>query len=117
MNFILIMWLFSAALAVHIGEEFFGLAKWYQRNFKELPPSSSVSIPVFLCHISQNWRGRPLTSRQVVINLINHNRTKPGLRIPAKLDKHHDKTKIKVTDEEFKAISLERDRAYPTVGG
>jgi Rhodopirellula transposase DDE domain len=44
-----------------------------------------------------------------VINLINHTRTKQGLSIPAKLDKHHDKTKIKVTDEEFKAISLERD--------
>ncbi|WP_026732913.1 HXXEE domain-containing protein [Fischerella sp. PCC 9605] len=48
MNFILTMWLFPVALAVHIGEEFFGLAKWYQKNFKEVPPSSSVSIPVFL---------------------------------------------------------------------
>jgi hypothetical protein len=48
MNFILIMWLFPVALALHIGEEFFGLAKWYQKNFKEVPPSMNVSIPVFL---------------------------------------------------------------------
>jgi hypothetical protein len=61
------------------------------------------------CHISQNWRSRPLTSRQVVINLINHTQTKQGLRIRAKLDKHHYKTKIKVTNEEFKAISIEHD--------
>jgi hypothetical protein len=42
------MWLFPVALIVHIGEEFFGLAKWYQKNFKEVPASSSISIPTFL---------------------------------------------------------------------
>lgn len=61
------------------------------------------------CHISQNWRGRPLTSRQVVIQLINHTKTNQELRIQAQLDKHRYKTKIKVNDEEFNAISIERD--------
>jgi Rhodopirellula transposase DDE domain len=76
------------------------------------PPGTSKWNKIehqMFCHISQNWRGRPLTSRQVVINLINHTQTKQGLRIRAKLDKHHYKTKIKVTDEEFKAITIERD--------
>ncbi|MBI4783297.1 MAG: ISAzo13 family transposase [Oscillatoriophycideae cyanobacterium NC_groundwater_1537_Pr4_S-0.65um_50_18] len=76
------------------------------------PPGTSKwnkSEHQMFCHISQNWRGRPLTSRQVVINLINHTQTKQGLHIQAKLDKHHYKTKIKVTDDEFEAISLERD--------
>jgi hypothetical protein len=76
------------------------------------PPGTSKWNKIehqMFCHISQNWRGRPLTSRQVVINLINHTQTKQGLHIQAKLDKHHYKTKIKVTDEEFEAISLERD--------
>lgn len=48
MNFILAIWLFPLALGVHIAEELLGLAKWYQKNFKEVPPSSSISIPVFL---------------------------------------------------------------------
>jgi Protein of unknown function with HXXEE motif len=48
MNFILIMWIFPVSLAIHIGEEFFGLARWYRKNFKEVPPSASVSIPTFL---------------------------------------------------------------------
>ena len=76
------------------------------------PPGTSKWNKIehqMFCHISQNWRGRPLTSRQVVINLINHTQTQQGLHIQAKLDKHHYKTKIKVTDEEFEAISLERD--------
>lgn len=76
------------------------------------PPGTSKWNKIehqMFCHISQNWRGRPLTSRQVVINLIRHTQTKQGLRIQAKLDKHHYKTKIKVPDEEFNAIFIERD--------
>lgn len=76
------------------------------------PPGTSKWNKIehqMFCHISQNWRGRPLTSRQVVINLINHTQTKQGLHIQAKLDKHHYKTKIKVPDAEFEAISLERN--------
>jgi len=76
------------------------------------PPGTSKWNKIehrMFCHISQNWRGRPLTSRQVVIKLINHTQTKQGLQIQAKLDKHHYKTKIKVNDEEFNAISIERD--------
>jgi hypothetical protein len=76
------------------------------------PPGTSKWNEIehqMFCHISQNWRGRPLTSRQVVINPIDHTQTKQGLRIRAKLDKHHYKTRIKVTHEEFKAITIERD--------
>jgi transposase len=76
------------------------------------PPGTSKWNKIehrMFCHISQNWRGRPLTSRQVVIQLINHTQTRQGLRIQAKLDKHHYKTKIKVKDEDFNAISIERD--------
>jgi hypothetical protein len=76
------------------------------------PPGTSKWNKIehqMFCHISQNWRSRPLTSRQVVINLINHTQTKQGLRIRAKLDKHHYKTQIKVNNEEFKAISIEHD--------
>jgi DNA-binding phage protein len=76
------------------------------------PPGTSKWNKIehqMFCHISQNWRGRPLTSRQVVINLIKHTQTKQGLRIQAQLDKHHYETKIKVPDAVFNEISIERD--------
>jgi hypothetical protein len=38
------------------------------------------------CHITANWRGRPLVSRQVVVNLIGSTTTQEGLRINAALD-------------------------------
>ena len=64
------------------------------------------------CHISQNWRGRPLASRSIIIKLINHTKTKQGLAIKAKLDKHQYKTGIKVSDEEFNTIALEQDKFH-----
>lgn len=57
--------------------------------------------------ISQNWRGQPLTSRQVVVNLIGHTTTTTGLKIRAKLDEALYPKGIKVTDEEFNAIAIE----------
>ena len=38
------------------------------------------------CHITQNWRGKPLRSRAVIVNLIGGTTTKEGLRIEAELD-------------------------------
>jgi len=60
-------------------------------------------------HISQNWRGRPLVSREVVVNLINNTRTKKGLEITAKLDINSYKTGVKVSDEELQQIAIEKD--------
>lgn len=60
-------------------------------------------------HITQNWRGRPLTSLQVVINLIRNTRTKEGLEVQARLDQNLYPTGIKVTDKELDAIAIERD--------
>ena len=59
--------------------------------------------------ISQNWRGRPLITREVVVNLISNTRTKKGFDITAKLDINSYKTGIKVSDEAFQKISIERD--------
>jgi transposase len=76
------------------------------------PPGTSKWNKIehsMFCHISQNWRGRPLTSRQVIIKLITHTTTKTGLRIRAKLDKHHYKTGIEVSDKELNSIAIERD--------
>ncbi len=59
--------------------------------------------------ITQNWRGRPLTSLQVIINLIRNTRTSTGLKVQASLDRNLYPTGIKVTESEFKTIAIERN--------
>ena len=64
------------------------------------------------CHITQNWRGRPLLSREVVVNLIGNTTTAAGLRIQAQLDDHHDAAGIKVTDQALAELAIERDEFH-----
>jgi hypothetical protein len=56
--------------------------------------------------ITQNWRGRPLISHEVIINLIANTVTKTGLKIKAALDTGNYKTGQKVTDEELEKVNL-----------
>jgi Rhodopirellula transposase DDE domain len=64
------------------------------------------------CHITENWRGRPLLSRAVVVNLIGSTRTKTGLLVRAELDTNRYEQGIKVTDDEMQSVRLERDRFH-----
>jgi Rhodopirellula transposase DDE domain len=76
------------------------------------PPGTSKWNKIehrMFCHITQNWRGRPLRSRAIVVNLIGHTTTKAGLRIEAELDAGAYRKGIKVSDEEMAAINLEKD--------
>ena len=59
-------------------------------------------------HITRNWRGRPLVSHEVIINLIANTTTKTGLKIRAGLDSGSYPTGITVTDEELAALNLKR---------
>jgi transposase len=58
--------------------------------------------------ISMNWRGRPLISHEVIVNLIAATTTKTGLKVKAVLDKGCYQTKVKVTDEQMKTIRLKQ---------
>ncbi len=58
-------------------------------------------------HVSINWRGRPLTSHQVVVNLIGATKTKTGLKVRAELDQGYYPIGVKVSDEEMAALPLE----------
>lgn len=58
--------------------------------------------------ITQNWRGKPLVSREVVVNLIANTTTTTGLKVMAALDEGHYPTGIEITDEQFQSINLER---------
>ena len=60
------------------------------------------------CHITQNWRGRPLISLEVILNLIAATSTQQGLMIKAELDSGIYPTGIKVTDDELAAVNLIR---------
>ncbi len=76
------------------------------------PPGTSKWNKIehrLFCHITQNWRGRPLTSLQVVINLIRNTTTTQGLEVEARLDQNLYKTGIKVTDIELETIAIERN--------
>lgn len=60
-------------------------------------------------HITKNWRGRPLTSHEVIVNLISNTTTRAGLEINAALDSEKYPTGIKVSDQEMKNINLEKN--------
>ena len=62
--------------------------------------------------ITQNWRGRPLLSREAVVELIGSTTTRQGLTIRAELDDNEYPTGIKVSDEEMAALNIERDEFH-----
>ena len=60
------------------------------------------------CHITQTWRGRPLTDRLAVVELIAATTTKSGLRVESALDTRSYEKGIKVTDAQGERISFLR---------
>ena len=58
---------------------------------------------------SENWRGRPLVSREIIVNLIGNTKTRTGLTITAELDVNPYPTGIKVPDEELATVQLHKD--------
>ena len=64
------------------------------------------------CHITANWRGRPLVSREVVVNLIGGTTTTQGLHVKAVLDENRYAPGIKVSDEELATLAIERDEFH-----
>ena len=64
------------------------------------------------CHISENWRSRPLESRAVVVNLIANTRTEKGLTIEAEIDDAFYPTGIKIPDEDMAKLAISRDEFH-----
>ena len=62
----------------------------YRGREPEDPPGTSKWNKIehrLLCHITQNWRGKPLRTFETIVDLIGNTRTAAGLRVKAKLDK------------------------------
>jgi len=86
--------------------------------------SNEINIPITVCHfppgtskwnkiehrmfsaISMNWRGRPLISHEVIINLIAATTNKSGLEIKAELDTNSYIKGIKITDEQLAEVNI-----------
>jgi transposase len=74
-----------------------------------LPPGTSKWNKIehrLFAHISMNWRGRPLVSHEVIVELIGATTTRTGLTVQAGRDTGSYPTKIKVSDDELAAIHL-----------
>jgi hypothetical protein len=74
------------------------------------PPGTSKWNKIehqLFCHITQNWRGRPLVSRETVVELIGSTTTSKGLQVRAALDTHGYPTGIEVSAAELAAVRLE----------
>lgn len=79
------------------------------------PPGTSKWNKIehrMFCHITNNWRGRPLLTRQIVVQLIGSVTTEQGLRVRAELDENVYDAGVKVTDEELAAMAIERDEFH-----
>jgi transposase len=73
------------------------------------PPGTSKWNKIehrLFCHITQNWRGKPLISHEVIVNLIANTSTKAGLKVRAALDTNSYPTGQKVADTEMATLQL-----------
>ena len=73
------------------------------------PPGTSKWNKIehrMFCHITQNWRGRPLTDYAAIVQLIGNTRTTAGLKICSELDEHVYPLKETVTAEQLAHVQL-----------
>lgn len=77
-----------------------------------LPPATSKWNKVeqrLFSYISINWRGKPLTSLETIIELISHTTTQEGLTVTAVKDSNIYPTGLKVSDEFMAKLNIRRE--------
>jgi hypothetical protein len=80
------------------------------------PPGTSKWNKIehrLFCHITQTWRGKPLTSRLAVVELIAATTTTTGLRVRCELDTRSYPKGIKVTDAEMDTLNIKGNAFHP----
>lgn len=85
-------------------------------NVCHYPPGTSKWNPIehqMFSFININWRAKPLTAYEVVLEYIRHTTTKTGLKIEAVLDTNDYETGKKVTDEQLSSINIQGDEFHP----
>ena len=91
----------ATGLIVHVHHYPPGTSKWNKIEHR------------LFCHITQTWRGRPLTDRLAVVELIAATTTKSGLRVESALDTRSYEKGIKVTDAQMDARNIKGDAFHP----
>jgi hypothetical protein len=89
--------------------------------------ADEIQIPIKVCHlppgtskwnkiehrlfsfITQNWRGKPLVTHQVIVDLISATTTRKGLQVHCRLDETHYQANRRVTDKQLENVNLEPD--------
>ena len=87
-----------------------------QVTVSHFPPGTSKWNKIehrLFSFISQNWRGKPLLSRQVIVNLIAATSTRTGLEVYAQLDERSYPKDIRISDQQLAAVRLHGDRFHP----
>ena len=87
--------------------------------------ADELGFPISVCHmppgtskwnkiehrlfsfITQNWRGKPLVSHQVIVDLISATTTRAGLEVHSRLDEHFYATGRRISDEQLADVHLE----------
>jgi hypothetical protein len=80
------------------------------------PPGTSKWNKIehrLFCHITQNWRGKPLTSRETVVELIASTTTKTGLTVRCELDTRDYPKGIKISDADMATLNIKGDIFHP----
>src|SRR6266849_2531414 len=79
------------------------------------PPGTSKWNKIehrMFCHITENWRGRPLIDHEVIVQLIGNTTTTTGLAIQAELDHNVYPTGIAISDQQMKELNLSRAKFH-----
>ena len=91
----------ETGLVIHVHHYPPGTSKWNKIEHR------------LFCHITQNWRGRPLTDRLAVVELIGATTTKTGLKVESVLDTRTYQKGIKVTNAAMKCLDIIGDQFHP----
>jgi hypothetical protein len=84
-------------------------------HVSHLPPGTSKWNKIehrMFSHITRNWRGRPLLSQQVIVNLIANTTTRSGLKIRAKLDARSYPTGKEIDDDDLARLNIRREKFH-----
>jgi transposase len=79
------------------------------------PPGTSKWNKIehrLFCHITQNWRGKPLRTFEAIVELIGHTRTPAGLRVRARLDSRKYPTGIVIRNAQMKTLTILRNEFH-----
>src|ERR1700682_3117333 len=91
----------ETGLAIHVHHYPQGTSKWNKIEHR------------LFCHITQSWRGRPLTDRLAVVELIGATTTNAGLKVESALDTRRYQKGIRVNNAAMKRLDITGDRFHP----